>query len=168
METHTGLWEIFAIVGAVHGFFLAIVLWSMPRGNRTANRLLAPLVALYSTHLLHIALYWTGGLEAVVHFWGTAWLLPYLYGPLLYLYARALTERRFRLEPRQLLHALPFALGFGIFSRFYLLDPTVEREGHDPSICRRRPGARGDPPGARALLSRADERAVHWDVVGSP
>lgn len=122
-----GFWEALGLVGAVHGFFLAIVLWTLPRGNRSANRLLAPLVALYSIHLLHIVLYWTRELDALVHFWGTPWLFPYLYGPLLYFYVRALTEPRFRLAPRSAAHAVPFALAVLAFSRFYLLDAELKR-----------------------------------------
>lgn len=116
-----GPWDVVALIGVAHGFLLAFVLATQERGDRTANRLLAALVALFSYQLLQIALYWTRTLELVPHLWGTAWLLPYLYGPLLYLYARRFTESAWRLRRRELLHVAPFALVSALFARFYLL-----------------------------------------------
>lgn len=68
-----GPWELVALIGAVHGLFLAAVLWSQPRGGRVANRLLAALLLLYSVQLLHIVLFWTGQLEDEA----TRWLSYY-------------------------------------------------------------------------------------------
>lgn len=127
------LWEVIALVGVAHGFFLAFVLWTQNRGDRTANRLLAALVALFSYQLLHIALYWTRALELVPHLWGTAWLLPYLYGALLYLYSRRVTEPSWSFRVRDpadfahFAHFAPFVLFTLLFSRFYLL-PVEAKE----------------------------------------
>jgi AraC-like DNA-binding protein len=90
---------------------MAVFLVTCPRGNRTANRLLA-------FFLTARAVCW--GINIVADDWnfiashaslqavslGTTLLL----GPSLYLYARKLMYRDFRLKPVHALHALPFVL----------------------------------------------------------
>ncbi|HSF14269.1 MAG TPA: helix-turn-helix domain-containing protein [Vicinamibacteria bacterium] len=127
MSMELGLGEALALLGVIHGFFLGLVLWTQARGHRTANRILAALVGLYSLHLLHIVLYWTRALAEVPHVWGFVWFFPYLYGPLLYLYVRALTEASFRLRRGFAVHFLPFVVCLLVFTRFYLLPAEVKR-----------------------------------------
>lgn len=122
-----GLWEVLSLLGVAQGVFLGSVLWTHSRGNRRANRLLSSLVVLFSLHLLHIALYWSHALERAPHLWGTAWFLPYLYGPLLYLYTVTLLEPEIELGRADVLHFLPFFLCTVAFSRFYLLSADRKR-----------------------------------------
>jgi AraC-like DNA-binding protein len=121
-----GFWEVVSLLGVLQGAFLASVLWTHARGNRTANRLLALLLFFFTLHLLHIVLYWTRSLGAAPHFFGVPWFFPYLYGPLLFLYARSLGASSGTLRLRDHLHALPFLVVALAFCRFYLLSSEVK------------------------------------------
>ena len=100
--------HVVTLLGAVQGVFLAAVLGSRRR-NRTANRLLAALVLAFSIHLAS-SVYLAAGLERVFpHFFGAAYPLPLLYGPLVWLYAVTAADRTRRLTRRDALHLVPFA-----------------------------------------------------------
>ena len=120
-------WEILSLLGALHGAFLAAVLWTHRRGNRTANRLLAALLLLFSVHLLHVVLYWTRSLEASPHFFGAPWFFPYLYGPLLFLYVRSLAAPGRPLGIMDGVHAIAFLAVTAASARFYLSSSEVKR-----------------------------------------
>jgi AraC-like DNA-binding protein len=99
--------HIVTLLGAVQGVFLAGALASK-RSNRTANRLLAVTMFAFSIYLA-TAVYHAAGLEQVFpHFFGAAYPLPFLYGPLIYLYAVTAADRNRRLTWRDALHFLPF------------------------------------------------------------
>jgi hypothetical protein len=86
---------------------LAVVLW-FRRANQLANRLLAALLAGVALMLLLIDLEARFGFAGQPHLLGLSAPLPFLFGPLLYLYTVALTRPVVRFEPRWLAHALPF------------------------------------------------------------
>ncbi|HTO99643.1 MAG TPA: helix-turn-helix domain-containing protein [Myxococcales bacterium] len=96
------------LLGALQGAVLAAVL-AARREDRLANRLLAALVGAISLMLLAGVVERRWGLVANPHLLGLAAPLPFLFGPLLYLYVEALTRPASRFEPRWLLHGLPFA-----------------------------------------------------------
>src|SRR5215213_1153079 len=100
--------HIIPLLGAIHGVFLAGVL-ATKRRNRTANRLLAAAMLAFSVHLA-TAVYHAAGFErAFPHFFGVAYPLPLLYGPLIYLYAVTAADRGRPLTRRDALHLIPFA-----------------------------------------------------------
>lgn len=113
-------WEIAALLGSLHGFFLGAAIWSHQRGNRFGNRILSVLILLYSLVLLQIVAYWTHWLEMAPHLWGVTAFFPYLFGVLLAGYVRSLEDPDFRPRPIQALHFLPFLICVLIFSPFYL------------------------------------------------
>src|SRR5512143_866738 len=99
--------HVIALLGAIQGVFLAGVLVTR-RSNRTANRLLAAAMFAFSIHLAS-AVYYAAGLEQVFpHFFGVAYPLLFLYGPLIYLYAVTVADRGSRLTRRDALHFVPF------------------------------------------------------------
>lgn len=110
--------HIAALLGAVQGVFLAIVLASQ-RSNRTANRLLAVAMAAFSIHLASNVYYASGMVQRFPHFFGVSYPLPLLYGPLIYLYAVTASDRTRILKPSDWLHFVPFAavvvIGFPIY-----------------------------------------------------
>jgi AraC-like DNA-binding protein len=102
-----GWLQLIALLGAVQGVFLAGALLTK-RSNRTANRLLAVTMVAFSIHLATVV-YHAGGFEqAFPHFFGAAHPLPFLYGPLIYLYAVTAADRGRRLTWRDALHLVPF------------------------------------------------------------
>ncbi len=99
--------HVIVLLGAIQGVFLAGVL-AARRRNRTANRLLAVAMLAFSIYLAS-AVYHAVGYEKVFpHFFGAAYPLPFLYGPLIYLYAVTAADRNRRLTPRDALHFVPF------------------------------------------------------------
>jgi hypothetical protein len=93
MVTITLDWlNVVALLGAVQGLILSGVL-AARRRNRTANRILAVAMVALSIFLAS-SVYHAAGLErAFPHFFGAAYLMPLLYGPLIYLYAVTASDR---------------------------------------------------------------------------
>ncbi|MGE5048516.1 MAG: helix-turn-helix domain-containing protein [Deltaproteobacteria bacterium] len=96
------------LLAAVQGAVLAAAL-AVRRNDRVANRLLAALVGAISLMLLLGVLDLRWGLAGHPHLIMLGGPLPFLFGPLLYLYVAALTRPAARFEARWLVHALPFA-----------------------------------------------------------
>lgn len=120
------LWTALFLVAAVQGFFIAAVLIRWKRGVRTANRLLAALVAVFSTILLEYVLFWTGYIRFFPHMMDLYRALVFLFGPLLWWYLRSIYERR---PPvlRDAWHLLPFVLAVAAELPWYALDASTKR-----------------------------------------
>lgn len=113
-----GWLPVIQLLGAVQGLFLAAVLAGSP-ANRTANRLLAVVMAAFSLDLAMAWVYATGFEASWPHVIASDFLLPFLYGPLLFLYARSIELGGRRLPARAWLHFAPFALLSVILIPFY-------------------------------------------------
>jgi len=121
MATITLDWlHIIALLGAVQGLILACVL-AVRQRNRTANRLLAVAMLSFSISLAEAVYYAAGLVQLFPHFFGAAYLLPLLYGPLIYLYAVTASDRSRRLTRRDALHFAPFVLAFVAGFPIYLM-----------------------------------------------
>ena len=107
-------------MSAVQGFFLAGVLVAHAT-NRTANRLLAALVVAFTIHLVGSVYYATDSVARFPHFFGVSYPMPWLYGPLLYLYAVTASDRSRRLHSRDALHFLPLVLVLLITLPIYMM-----------------------------------------------
>ena len=99
--------HLVVLVGAIQGVFLAGVL-AVKRSNRTANRLLAALMLAFSISLATSVYYVAGYVQVVPHFLGAGWPIPFLAGPLVYLYAVAAADGSRHLIRRDALHFVPF------------------------------------------------------------
>ena len=98
--------QLAAVVGALQGLLLAGVLVAQ-RSNRTANRLLAALMAAFTVYLGSSVYYATGLFQAFPHFFGVSYLTPWMFGPLVYLYAVAASDRSRHFRPRDWMHFVP-------------------------------------------------------------
>ena len=96
------------LLGAVQGAALAVAL-ATRRKDRLANRILAALIGSLSLMLLLGVLGLRWGFAGHPHLIALGMPLPFLFGPLLYLYIAALTRPAARFEPRWFVHGLPFA-----------------------------------------------------------
>jgi AraC-like DNA-binding protein len=104
-----GWLHIAALLGAIQGVFLTVVL-ATQRRNRTANRLLAAAMFAFSLYMA-TAVYHAAGWEQVApHFFGLAYPTPIVFGPLFYLYAVTASDRNRGLRWRDALHFLPFVV----------------------------------------------------------
>lgn len=99
--------HLVALAGAAQGVLLAIVL-AFRRRNRTANRLLAVLMLAFSLHLATVVYHGAGLERTWPHFFGVSYPLPFLYGPLVWLYALTAADRERGLRWRDALHLVPF------------------------------------------------------------
>ena len=99
--------QVINLLGAVQGLVLAGALVSK-RSNRTANRLLAATMVAFSIYLATGVYHATGFIEVFPHFFGAAHPMPFLFGPLVYLYAVTAADRTRRLTARDALHFIPF------------------------------------------------------------
>ena len=103
--------QLAALVGALQGLLLTGVLVAQ-RSNRTANRLLAALMAAFTVFLASGVYFTTGAFRSFPHFFGAAYLMPWVFGPLVYLYAVAASDREWRFQRRTWLHFAPVAVIF--------------------------------------------------------
>lgn len=127
------------LLGALQAAVLAPVLWAR-RENQLANRILATLVAAVALMLLFGELGARFGIDGHPHLLGLGAPLPFLFGPLLYLYVIALTRPVLRFDPRWVVHALPFAADLLYMAQTFYLKGGDEKlalaraadEGHAP------------------------------------
>lgn len=110
------------MLGAAHGAFLALALINVSTGNTVALRLLALLTVTFAADLGVDFLNETGFLIRYPRLVFLESVTSFLYGPLTYLYVRALTSRAYwRFSSRQWLHFLPFAASIALLIPFFNL-----------------------------------------------
>ncbi len=90
IEPALNLWTALFLVAAAQGFFLAGMLALTRRGNRKANRLLALFVLCFALTLTDYVGYWSHYNRYVPYLAGIYLPLALLFGPLLWLYLRAI------------------------------------------------------------------------------
>ena len=109
MQPFLNLWSVLILLGAAQGLFLSWTFFFSPQGARLPNRLLALLVLSLALLVIEILLCYSGYIQFAPFFVGLTEPLNFVVSPLLYLYARSLTEPAFRWRPRYLLLLLPAA-----------------------------------------------------------
>jgi len=124
MSRYITILFIISCVAAVHGIVLSIILWTRKK-NRQANHVLAVLVFLFSIGMagpFYISYRFYLHVPALAPFFNA---LPYTFGPLLFLYIRALTHRRFSLTKIDGLHAIPAVLALLYYSSVYFMPSAL-------------------------------------------
>src|SRR6476620_3760305 len=91
--------QIASAVGALQGLLLTGMLVAQ-RSNRTANRLLAALMASFTIYLASDVYYAAGLIRTWPHFFGFSFFGPWVFGPLVYLYSVAASDRAWRFTRR--------------------------------------------------------------------
>ena len=117
--------QLAAVVGALQGFLLTCVLLAR-RKNRTANRLLAALMAAFTIYLASGVYYGAGLVRYFPHFFGVSYQMPWVFGPLVYLYAVAASDRSWRFRKQTLLHFVPVAINVLATSPYYLMSGAAK------------------------------------------
>jgi AraC-like DNA-binding protein len=119
--------QLVVLLGAVQGAILATAL-AARRSNRTANRLLATLMIAFAIYLA-TGVYHSADLPARwPHFFGFGYPMPFVFGPLVYLYAVAAADRSWRMRPIHWLHFLPFAIVVAGGLPIYMLGAEAKLE----------------------------------------
>ncbi|WP_426295612.1 helix-turn-helix domain-containing protein [Dyadobacter endophyticus] len=114
--------------GIIQGGFLAFLLLRKT-ANQLPNRILAMLILVVMFHLFLICLDVRGLFTTYPHFSRLSWLLPLLYGPLIWLLTQSITDPDFRLHRRQLLSLVPFLIYLVILTPYFALS-TVEKTAY--------------------------------------
>ncbi|MBL8202874.1 MAG: helix-turn-helix transcriptional regulator [Blastocatellia bacterium] len=120
MKTVVSVLTILNLLGAAQGLLLAFALATMPRGNRTANRLLAAFVTVTAIQLLGAILFTTRYILEVPHLSRLHHPLLFLSAPLLFFYVRELTSQREMFTRQDWLHFLPAVLCVVILIPYFL------------------------------------------------
>ena len=120
MKFVLNIWVLLSLIGATQGILLSFVLFINKRGNRKANRILAILIFLFSLRLLEFAGYWTPFFLKFPHLSFLTVSFPFLFGLLLYLYAKYLTAGDHKFKPLEWLQFMPFILHFATLLPYYL------------------------------------------------
>ncbi len=114
------LLSLLFLLGACHGAFLVLVLFSKGRGRVKANNFLAFFLAIFSGYLFESFLVLEGLISRFPHI--LAVFVPYFYllGPLYYFYIKSILDPEAKLSERDLLHAVPAFVCFLTIVPFYL------------------------------------------------
>lgn len=104
-----GLLVVLSLLGAVQGILLAVALFTVRRGNKIANRLLAAFVFVASIVILGGVMRSQGYVFDLPHLSRVHDPFAFLAGPLLYLYLKTLIEKPGAFARKNFLHFIPFA-----------------------------------------------------------
>ena len=109
------------------GVFLSLLFFLKHKGNRFANALLGVYTFLFAFELLNNCLRWSGDLERIqfVHLNLTHFPLWTVYGPLVYIYVRSITDKT-RFKSYDIFFLIPPTLTIGMLFPFYRLS-TFEK-----------------------------------------
>ena len=105
--------------GAMQGLVLAVLL-ATRKTNQLANCLLAFLILLVSAQSTLVAFDTREFFLKFPHLSKVSWLLPVLFGPLIYLFTRKLTQERPSFKWVDTIHFIPFLLTFIYLLPYYL------------------------------------------------
>jgi AraC-like DNA-binding protein len=96
------------LIGIGQGFFVSILLLTLNRGNKTANRLLGILMILFSLSICGFVFIRTGTYKDFPFIIGLPSTVIFLFGPLFYFYVKELTAGQFKLKKSDVFHLAPF------------------------------------------------------------
>ncbi|MCX6577039.1 MAG: helix-turn-helix transcriptional regulator [Candidatus Aminicenantes bacterium] len=109
------------LAGAIHALIQSMLLFFIRRGNRRANKIMA-------FFLLALAIGMANGIISLLglyEIWPALSILMgsviLTYGPLFYLYIRAMTDKDHRWTPFDVLHGVPFLLGMLVYGAYLRL-----------------------------------------------
>ena len=101
---------IIILIGIGQGFFVSVLLLTLNRGNKTANRLLGILIFLFSVSISGFAFIRTDSYKDFPFIIGFPSTVIFLFGPLFYFYVKELTTGDFKLKKEDSLHIIPFII----------------------------------------------------------
>lgn len=115
-----GIYSIIIFLGIIQSLFLAVIILRIKKGNRKANQMLALFLICLSINLANIFLFRTNFYLYFAHLVKLAVHIQLLIGPLVFFYVKILTSVDFHFKKQDLLHLLPFGIGFLFVFSFYI------------------------------------------------
>ncbi len=113
--------SILMLIGSSHSLVLSIIMFSLRREKRTANRIFGTILLIFALSIFWEALWQTGHIANFPHLAQFLAPLMFLFAPLFYLYVRAFTESSFTIPRRFLLHLIPSLLCAIYFAPVYFM-----------------------------------------------
>lgn len=120
--------KLILLAGALQGLILGLLLFSR-RANQAANRVFAVLLWLLSIHLVLVGFDEREFMMRFPHFSHLTWVLPALYGPLVLIFLRRMTQLAPRPSWKEALYFIPFLLILAL-QLPYLLQPAVAKRAY--------------------------------------
>lgn len=122
------LLSLVLISGIALGIFLGVLLLTLERGNKAANRYLGIIMILMAVFVSDFAISKLGIYINIPHIIETAPSLLFLVGPFFLFYIKALLGEKVVLKGKLLLHFMPFVLLVIYWTPFYLQSPETKLE----------------------------------------
>lgn len=114
------------LLGAAQGFLFGFALFSIKRGNKIANRLLAALVYVISIFLFGAVLRTTDNDLVFPHLSRIHDPFTFLVSPLLFLYLKTLITKKASFPRKNFLHFIPFGICFVYLIPYYFQSTTAK------------------------------------------
>jgi AraC-like DNA-binding protein len=115
--------RILLLIGAAQGFLLSLVLFTLKRGNKQANRIMAVIILLFTIMILpHTKIEMHN--QDTEDLWGQYFIhmLFFIIPPLIYYYVKSLTNISFSVTYKNLIHLLPFSFFLAVLILLRLLN----------------------------------------------
>src|SRR3972149_1125233 len=112
------IFTVITILGIVQNIFYGVILFTIDRNNKRANKILAILLLLIGSSIPPILFF---GIEEppVINFlFKVVPDVRFLFGPFLFFYTHALVTRNFRFRWKHIFHFLPYYV-IGVISVFF-------------------------------------------------
>lgn len=113
------LLTIVIALGIAQGLFLSFIIVKVKGGNHSANKLLALLVLFFSLSITSEIVGSTGLYRYLPHLLHTNAPFLTLFGPTFYFYVKELTNYKYSLTKKDILHLVPFAISIIILIPIY-------------------------------------------------
>lgn len=94
--------DIIIILGIIQGIFLGLSLLTHKRGNKKANGFLSLLMIIIALHLANSLLFTTEYYKKIPELIIVGRLYVFLFGPILFLYVKALTWQNFKINKKNI------------------------------------------------------------------
>lgn len=114
---------IIILVGIGQGFFVSVLLLTLNRGNKAANRLLGILLSLFAISITGFVFIRTDSFRHFPFLIGVPSTVIFLFGPLFYFYVKEITTHQFTFTSKENLHFIPFLTLIFFRIPFYLESP---------------------------------------------
>ena len=115
-------WSSLFAISIAQGLFVLTLLWLKTPVNRTAGYLFMTLLGIMIITNFDFLLTSTPLYLSIPGVFGVSFGMRFLIGPVLYFYARSVTDPEFQWKPKYLLHFIPYLINLSLNIPLFLMD----------------------------------------------